>query len=83
MQDFGDSLDWAVLRLSRIYGVGLFTPWGEVVGKFAKMVYDGAPVTLYGDGTRQFDHIHVEDAARAVVRLLSIYPEGWNDTYNI
>jgi dTDP-glucose 4,6-dehydratase len=78
-----DAMDWAVLRLSRLYGVSLFTRWGEIVARFCEMVYHGEPIPLHGDGEQRVDLLHVADAAACVDRLLKIHPQGWSDTYNV
>ena len=80
---FGDTLDWSVLRLSRLYGTSLFVRWSEIIGKFVQMAYNGQRIPVHGDGTQRFDFVHVADAARCVVHLLDVHPEGWNETYNI
>lgn len=76
-------MDFVILRFSRFYGVSLFMHWDELVGKFARLIQDGKPLPVYGDGTQRLDLLHVEDAARCVLRLLQIYPRGWNDSYNV
>jgi nucleoside-diphosphate-sugar epimerase len=76
-------MDFVILRISRLYGVSLFMRWEELVGKFVRLVRDGEPLPVYGDGRQRFDLVHVEDAAQCVLRLLQIYPNGWNDVYNI
>ena len=43
----------------------------------------GKPVSIYGDGNQRYDFIHVSDIAHFVVKMLDMYPDGWNDIYNI
>jgi UDP-glucuronate 4-epimerase len=76
-------MDFVILRFSRFYGFSLFMHWDELVGKFVRLVRDGKPLPVYGNGTQRLDLLHVEDAARFVLRLLQIYPCGWNDSYNV
>jgi nucleoside-diphosphate-sugar epimerase len=78
-----DIMDFAILRFSRFYGVSLFMHWDELVGKFVRLIRDGKPLPVYGDGNQRLDLLHIEDAARCVLRLLQIYPRGWNDSYNV
>jgi UDP-glucuronate 4-epimerase len=78
-----DGMDFVILRFSRFYGVSLFTHWEELIGKFARLIRDGKPLPVYGDGNQQLDLLHIKDAARCVLRLLQIYPRGWNDVYNV
>jgi len=80
---FRDDLDLAILRLARLYGVSLFMRWDELIGKFVRMIHEGLPLPVFGDGTQRFDLLHVRDAAQCVARLLKIYPEGWNEIYNV
>jgi nucleoside-diphosphate-sugar epimerase len=80
---FGDTLDWTILRLSRIYGISQFVRWSEIIGKFVQMAYNGQSIQVHGDGTQRFDFVHVGDAAQCVAHLLDIYPQGWKETYNI
>jgi nucleoside-diphosphate-sugar epimerase len=83
VRKYKDVTDFVILRFSRFYGVSLFMHWDELVGKFVRLIRDGKPLPVYGDGTQRLDLLHVEDAARCVLRLLQIYPRGWNDAYNI
>jgi nucleoside-diphosphate-sugar epimerase len=76
-------MDCVILRMSRLYGVSLFMRWEELVGKFARLIQDGRALPVHGDGRQRFDLVHVEDAVKCVLRLLQIYPRGWNDVYNI
>jgi UDP-glucose 4-epimerase len=80
---FGDALDWTILRLSRIYGIGQFVRWNEIIGKFVQMAYNGQSIPVHGPGTQRFDFVHVGDAAQCVAHLLDICPQGWNETYNV
>jgi len=80
---YRDVINFVILRLSRIYGVSLFMRWDELVGKFVRLIQDGRSLSVYGDGTQRFDLVHVEDIAQCVLRLLQIYPRGWNDAYNV
>lgn len=76
-------MDFVILRMSRLYGVSLFMRWEELVGKFARLIQDGRPLPVYGNGRQRFDLVHVEDAVKCVLRLLQIHPRGWNGVYNI
>jgi nucleoside-diphosphate-sugar epimerase len=78
-----DGTDFVILRFSRLYGVSLFMRWEELIGKFARLIRDGKPLPVHGDGNQRLDLLHIKDAARCVLRLLQIYPRGWNDSYNV
>jgi UDP-glucuronate 4-epimerase len=75
--------DFVILRFSRFYGVSLFMRWDELIGKFVRLVRDGKPLPVYGNGNQRLDILYIKDAAQCVLRLLQIYPRGWNDVYNI
>jgi nucleoside-diphosphate-sugar epimerase len=77
------AMDFVILRFSRLYGVSLFMRWEELIGKFARLVRDGQPLPVHGDGRQRFDLLHIKDAAQCLLRLLQIYPRGWNNVYNI
>ncbi|MGD9394447.1 MAG: NAD(P)-dependent oxidoreductase [Dehalococcoidia bacterium] len=77
------AMDFVILRFSRLYGVSLFMRWEELIGKFARLVRDGRPLPVHGDGRQRFDLLHIKDAAQCLLRLLQIYPRGWNNVYNI
>jgi nucleoside-diphosphate-sugar epimerase len=83
VEKYRDGPDFAILRMSRLYGVSLFTHWEELVGKFVRLIQDGRALPVYGDGRQRFDLVHVEDVTQCVLQLLQIYPQGWNDIYNV
>lgn len=54
------------LRYFNIYGINQhFDFYGNVIPIFAKRLYTGEPITIYGDGTQTRDFINVHDVARA------------------
>ena len=54
------------LRYFNIYGINQrFDLYGNVIPIFAKRIYSGEPVTIYGDGKQTRDFINVKDVARA------------------
>ena len=59
-------LDTVSLRYSNVYGPRQ-DPHGEagVVAIFCGRVLDGAPLTVYGDGSQTRDYVFVRDVARA------------------
>lgn len=80
---YRDVINFVILRLSHIYGVSLFMRWDELVGKFVRLIQDDRSLSVYGDGTQRIDLVHIEDVVQCVLRLLQIYPRGWNDIYNV
>lgn len=54
------------LRYFNIYGVNQrFDLYGNVIPIFAKRIYAGEPITIYGDGEQTRDFVNVKDVARA------------------
>ena len=70
------------LRYFNIYGINQrFDVYGNVIPIFAKRIYSGEPVTIYGDGTQTRDFVNVIDVARA--NLMAASSELGTDIYNI
>lgn len=71
----------AALRYANVYGPRQ-NAHGEagVVAIFASRLLDGAPCTIYGDGTQTRDYVFVEDVARA---NLIAAKEGFAGAVNI
>ena len=54
------------LRYFNIYGVNQrFDLYGNVIPIFAKRLYSGEPITIYGDGEQTRDFVNVYDVAEA------------------
>lgn len=54
------------LRYFNIYGVNQrFDLYGNVIPIFAKRIFSGEPITIYGDGTQTRDFLNVYDVANA------------------
>jgi len=81
--EFAAAFDWAVLRLSRLYGVTPFRHAGELLDKFARLARLGQPLPIHGDGEQRMDLLHVADAAACVVKLLRAPASHWNTVYNV
>ena len=70
------------LRYFNIYGVNQrFDLYGNVIPIFAKRIYSGEPITIYGDGTQTRDFVNVRDVARANY-LVSLASKA-TDIYNL
>lgn len=70
------------LRYFNIYGVNQrFDLYGNVIPIFAKRIYSGEPITVYGDGTQTRDFVNAEDIARA--NLIASISENGTDVYNL
>jgi len=54
------------LRYFNIYGINQrYDFYGNVIPIFAKRIYSGEPITIYGDGEQTRDFVNVKDVARA------------------
>ena len=70
------------LRYFNIYGINQrFDLYGNVIPIFAKRIYTGEPITIYGDGTQTRDFVNVKDVARANY-LASVSDKG-TAVYNL
>lgn len=70
------------LRYFNIYGVNQrFDLYGNVIPIFAKRIYSGEPITIFGDGTQTRDFVNVKDVARA--NFLGSVSEKGTDVYNL
>ncbi|MBN86422.1 MAG: nucleotide sugar epimerase [Dehalococcoidia bacterium] len=58
----------SITRFFTVYG-----PFGRPdmsIFKFIKLIYEGKPITIFGDGSQTRDFTHVEDAAQATIQSL-------------
>lgn len=70
------------LRYFNIYGVNQrFDLYGNVIPIFAKRIFSGEPITIYGDGTQTRDFVNVKDVARA--NFLGSISDRGTDVYNL
>ena len=70
------------LRYFNIYGVNQrFDLYGNVIPIFAKRIYSGEPITIYGDGTQTRDFVNVRDVALA--NYLGAVSDKKTDVYNL
>ncbi len=70
------------LRYFNIYGVNQrFDLYGNVIPIFAKRIYSGEPITIFGDGTQTRDFVNVKDIARA--NYLGSISDLGTDVYNL
>lgn len=74
-------LDYVVLRYANVYGPRQ-DPFGEagVVSIFSRLMLNGEPPVIFGDGTQERDFIYVEDVACANMRALN---NGGAQAFNI
>lgn len=70
------------LRYFNIYGVNQrFDLYGNVIPIFAKRIYNGEPITIYGDGEQTRDFVNVKDVAKA--NYLAAISEKSTNVYNL
>ena len=70
------------LRYFNIYGVNQrFDLYGNVIPIFAKRIYSGEPITIFGDGTQTRDFVNVKDVAKA--NYLGSVSSLGTDVYNL
>lgn len=70
------------LRYFNIYGVNQrYDLYGNVIPIFAKRIYSGEPMTIYGDGEQTRDFVYVKDVARA--NYLAATTDKGTDVYNL
>ncbi|MCX8182293.1 MAG: NAD-dependent epimerase/dehydratase family protein [Candidatus Methanomethyliaceae archaeon] len=77
----GQGLNYIVLRLFNVYGLGQSIAYAGVIARFMEKISKGKPPTIYGDGQQTRDFIHVQDVAEAI--KLSIEARTANETFNI
>jgi UDP-glucose 4-epimerase len=79
-----DSGRFQILRLANVYGrgSGLFTLASGVAGKFVDLVSQRCPLTVFGNGARMIDYVHIDDVCRVYETALSEAP-GRNFIYNV
>ena len=65
----------AALRFTNVYGPFSYHK-GSVVAQFLKLVRDGSPIVVYGDGTQTRDFLYVNDLCSAVLSVLERRPMG-------
>lgn len=78
------------LRYFNIYGVNQrFDTYGNVIPIFAKKIYSGDKITIYGDGEQTRDFVNVKDIARAnflaatIAKDTGVYNLGSGDSITI
>jgi dTDP-glucose 4,6-dehydratase len=59
----------AILRIFNTYGPNLRPGDGRVVSNFLVQAIDGAPLTVYGDGTQSRSFCYVDDQVRGILAL--------------
>lgn len=69
-------------RYFNIYGKNQrFDLYGNVIPIFAKHIYSGEPITIYGDGSQTRDFVNVKDVTRA--NFIASLSDKGTDVYNL
>jgi UDP-glucose 4-epimerase len=79
-----DSGRFQIFRLANVYGYGsgIFSLSSGVAGKYAQLIAEGKPLTVFGDGAQSIDYVHIDDVCRAYESALN-QPEGRNFILNV
>lgn len=79
------SIGVTVLRFFNVYGPrqALNNPYTGIAATFASRLLSGNPIEIYEDGQIGRDFIHVSDAVRANLLVLSRGPATFGQIYNV
>ena len=70
------------LRYFNIYGTNQrYDLYGNVIPIFAKKIYSGEPILIYGDGKQTRDFVNAKDVAKA--NFMASQSEAGTDVYNL
>jgi len=72
-----------ILRISRVYGTGLFMRWDELIGRLVRRASVGQAIEVYGNGLQRMDLVHIRDLAEVIGMLLDYRNTLPNCVYNI
>lgn len=74
----------ACFRFFNVYGPrqNPTSPYSGVISKFAALLANHDPITIYGDGTQRRDFIYVKDVAAILVKTMSMSLRG-AEVYNL
>jgi len=79
-----NGLTTTILRLSNLYGLGVYTRWETVVPRFVWQMVNDQPLTVRGDGKQKRDFVHIRDVIGAVVQCLKASKQVVaGETFNI
>jgi UDP-glucose 4-epimerase len=76
-------LNYIALRYFNVYGPRMDTTgkYTEVLIRWYKLIKDGKPPVIYGDGKRTSDFVYVEDVARA--NILALKGDVTDEVFNV
>jgi UDP-glucuronate decarboxylase len=76
-------LDIKVVRIFNTYGPNMHPNDGRVVSNFIVQALRGEPITVYGDGRQTRSFCYVDDLIEAMVKMMTLSPEGFTGPVNI
>lgn len=65
-----NGLTTTILRLSNLYGLGVYTHWKTVIPKFVLQIVNDQPLTVRGDGKQKRNFVHIRDVIDVIVQCL-------------
>lgn len=75
-------LPTVIVRLFNTVGPRQTGAYGMVIPRFICQALKGEPITIYGSGKQSRCFLHVEDAVKALVKLME-HPKAIGDVFNI
>jgi UDP-glucose 4-epimerase len=75
-------LPTVIVRLFNTVGPRQTGAYGMVIPRFICQALKGEPITIYGSGKQSRCFLHVEDAVKALVKLME-HPKAVGDVFNI
>jgi nucleoside-diphosphate-sugar epimerase len=79
-----DGLNYTILRLSRLYGLGLGMRENELLVRFAHNIVNKKPLEIYYNGKDTMDFINIKDITDFILLLtLNNDEQIWNEIYNV
>jgi UDP-glucose 4-epimerase len=76
------NLPTVIVRLFNTVGPRQTGAYGMVIPRFVCQALKGEPVTIYGDGKQRRCFLHVEDAVKALMKLME-HPRAVGEVFNI
>jgi UDP-glucose 4-epimerase len=71
-----------IVRLFNTVGPRQTGRYGMVIPNFVRQALEGAPITVFGDGTQSRSFTYVGDVVRALVALMQ-HPDAVGEVYNV
>ena len=79
--DRHDALRACVLRISNVFGpaINATRPQG-IIARVCRAIHEGAPISIWGDGSNTKDYLFIDDFLEAVKTVVD---QGLRGTYNV